>query len=134
MDAKALAKLKRAHSQHHNKKAHPSQKPKPATEGTSNAANVNKVPNKQVSEKTRQAQRIAKLPSNWDRYEVEFNLGSDDVPHVGAIQASDVIVPKSKGADYCHLIAEAQSQFQSYHYSESVPSLDDVLPGMHQSF
>ncbi|GLT36822.1 hypothetical protein SLA2020_111750 [Shorea laevis] len=129
MDAKALAKSKRAHSQHHNKKAHPSQKPKPATEGTSNAANVKKVPNKQVSEKTRQAQRIAKLPSNWDRYEVEFDLGSDDVPYAGATQASDVIVPKSKGADYHQLIADAESQIQSYHYSESVPSLDDVLPG-----
>ncbi|KAK9990127.1 hypothetical protein SO802_025112 [Lithocarpus litseifolius] len=44
-------------------------------------------------------------------------------------QPSDVILPKSKGADYCHLIAEAQSQSQSNLYMDSIPSLADVMPG-----
>lgn len=126
MDAKALAKSKRAHSQHHsNKKPHPSQKLKPANEGASSTANVKKGSNQHVTEKTREARRIAKLPSNRDRYEEEYELYSD----ANTSQPSDDIVPKSKGADYRHLIEEAQSQSQSYHHAESLASLDDVLPG-----
>ncbi|XWS54127.1 hypothetical protein CRYUN_Cryun10bG0061800 [Craigia yunnanensis] len=128
MDAKALAKSKRAHSQHHSRKPHPSQKPKPAAAGANDAANAKKQKGKQSREKTHQAQRVSAIPSNWDRYEEEFESGSEDPSGDSASQAPDIIVPKSKGADFRHLIAEAQSQLQSNPYSDCLPSLDDVLP------
>ena len=129
MDAKALAKSKRAHSQHHNKKPHSIQKPKPPSAGANDAANAKKQTGKQIREKTRQAQPVSALPSNWDRYEEEFDPGSEDPSGDYASQAPDIIVPKSKGADFHHLIAEAQSQLHSIPFSDSLPSLDDVLPG-----
>ncbi|XP_062027630.1 protein ECERIFERUM 16 [Rosa rugosa] len=92
MDSKALAKSKRAHSQHHTKKYHSNQKAKPPAGGA----------------------KGKHIPTNWDRYEEEFDLGSEG-------GASDIVLPKSKGADYSHLIAEAQSQSQS--------QFDDVLSG-----
>ncbi|OMP07437.1 hypothetical protein COLO4_07343 [Corchorus olitorius] len=134
MDAKALAKSKRAHSQHHSKKPHPSQKPKPPLAATGDAANAKTQTGKQIREKTRQAQRVSALPSNWDRYEEEFDSASEDQSGDSAIQVPGAIVPKSKGADYRHLIAEAESQLQSNPYSDSFPSLDDVLPGDFNQF
>ncbi|KAI6704528.1 hypothetical protein NL676_007490 [Syzygium grande] len=53
----------------------------------------------------------SKLRSNWDGYEEE-EIGSGLEENSG-IQVYDVPVPKSKGADYRRLIAEAQSQSQS---------------------
>ncbi|OMO53999.1 hypothetical protein CCACVL1_28149 [Corchorus capsularis] len=135
MDAKALAKSKRAHSQHHSKKPRPSQKPKPPlAAATGDAANAKTQTGKQIREKTRQAQPVSVLPSNWDRYEDEFDSASEDQSGGNASQAPDAIVPKSKGADYRHLIANAESQLQSNPYSDSFPSLDDVLPGDFNQF
>ncbi|XP_050377195.1 protein ECERIFERUM 16 isoform X2 [Argentina anserina] len=85
MDSKALAKSKRAHSQHHSNKKHhhPNQK--------SNSP----APSKQI-------------PSNWDRYDEE-EQEEQQLHEAGAV------MPKSKGADYSHLISEAQSQSQLDH-------------------
>ncbi|KAG8487363.1 hypothetical protein CXB51_020886 [Gossypium anomalum] len=129
MDAKALAKSKRAHSQHHSKKPHSVQKSKPPSPGVNEPSNSKKQTINQIKEKAHQAQRISALPSNWNRYEEEFDSGSED-PN----QTPDVIVPKSKGADFRHLISEAQSQLQSNPYSNNIPSLDDVFPGDFNQF
>ncbi|MBA0764410.1 hypothetical protein Gotri_013766 [Gossypium trilobum] len=129
MDAKALAKSKRAHSQHHSKKPHSVQKSKPPSPGVSEPSNSKKQTIKQIKEKAHQAQRISALPSNWNRYEEEFDSGSED-----PTQTPDVIVLKSKGADFRHLISEAQSQLQSNPYSNNIPSLDDVFPGDFNQF
>ncbi|XVF02065.1 hypothetical protein REPUB_Repub04eG0144100 [Reevesia pubescens] len=134
MDAKALAKSKRAHSQHHSKKPHPSQKPKPPSASANNAANAKKQTGKQIREKTRQAQAVSALPSNSDRYEEEFDSSSEDPSGDSANQASDIVVPKSKGADFRHLMAEARSQLHSNPYSYSLPSLDDVMQGDFNQF
>lgn len=134
MDAKALAKSKRAHSQHHSKKYQSNQKAKaPADGGKANVAgNANKPLGKQIKEKTQPSQGTSGLPSNWDRYEEEFDLGSEDTLVGGLNQATDIALPKSKGADYSHLIAEAQSQSQSQFgiHSDTFPSFNDVLTGM----
>lgn len=130
MDVKALAKSKRAHTQHHSKKPHglhTNQKLKAPSDGSNVAGNAKKPLGKQVTEKTHRSQGASKLPSNWDRYEEEFE---DPSASDGASQPSDVILPKSKGADYRHLIAEAQSQSQSSLYLDGFPSLDDVMPGV----
>ncbi|MBA0555186.1 hypothetical protein Golob_014240, partial [Gossypium lobatum] len=129
MDAKALAKSKRAHSQHHSKKPHSVQKSKPPSPGVNEPSNSKKQTIKQIKEKAHQAQRISALPSNWNRYEEEFDSGSED-----PTQTTDVIVPKSKGADFRHLLSEAQSQLQSNPYSNNIPSLDDVFPGDFNQF
>ncbi|KDP24072.1 hypothetical protein JCGZ_25729 [Jatropha curcas] len=126
MDAKALAKSKRAHSLHHSKKpSHSSLKSKAPSGGANNAGGGNKALGKQTKEKARQSG----LPANWDRYEEEFDSDSE-VPSGDSIsKASDVILPKSKGADFRHLIAEAQSQCQSNVCLDTFPSMDDILPG-----
>ena len=134
MDVKSLAKSKRAHTQSHSKKPHGShanQKSKAPSVGTNDAGRAKKPLGKQVPEKPHRSQGASRLPTNWDRYEEEFDSGSED-PSVSnsTSQPSDVILPKSKGADYCHLIAEAQSQSQSNLYMDSFPSLDDVMPGV----
>ncbi|KAK2665809.1 hypothetical protein Ddye_004383 [Dipteronia dyeriana] len=139
MDAKALAKSKRAHSLHHKNKSHPNQKSKVPSVASDSAGSMTKPLGKQVGEKTRQSQRIAKLPSNLDRYEDEFDLDLEIPSGDSTSQASDVFVPKSKGADYHHLIVEAQSQTQSlpqsqaqsqsYSYSDSLHYMDDILSG-----
>ncbi|WCJ30902.1 Protein ECERIFERUM 16 [Euphorbia peplus] len=126
MDAKSLAKSKRAHSLHHNKKPHAIQKAKASSGGTSgNAGSGNKAVGKQNKEKA----QLAALPSNWDRYEDEFE-GSEGPPGDDINRASaDVGFPKSKGADYSHLIDEAKSQQQSNPCLDSFLSLDDIFPG-----
>lgn len=133
MDVKALAKSKRAHTQHHTKKPHGShqnQKHKaPLSDGAKDAGTTKKSLGKQVKEKTHRPQASPALPSNWDRYDDE-ELGSvsEGVPLDSANKASDVVLPKSKGADYRHLVAEAQSQANTS--LDAFPSLDDVLSGI----
>ncbi|KAM1089432.1 hypothetical protein ACFX19_017407 [Malus domestica] len=134
MDAKALAKSKRAHSEHHSKKYHPNPKAKSAAVGggKGNEAGTAKNPlGKQVQEKTHPTKGASALPSNWDRYEEELDLGSEDpVPAAdGSNRAPDVVIPKSKGADFCHLIDEARSQSQSFAYSDTFPGLENDLLG-----
>lgn len=137
MDAKSLAKSKRAHSQkHQSKKPHPNPKSKsplvvPTTEGNSKKPSL-----KQTKPCSRQVQDSSTgLPSNWDRYEYEFDSGSEDPSHITSSKKTsggggdDVVKPKSKGANFGYLISEAQSQ--------SSPNLDgftsfyDALPGMY---
>lgn len=123
MDAKALAKSKRAHSLHLNKKHNPHHASKASSAGSGASTTGDKKPTvKQVKEKPK-----SKLPSNWDRYEEEYDSDSEIAPQGGASKASDVVVPKSKGADYAYLLSEAQAHFQ--YSSESIPLYDDVLDG-----
>ncbi|KAI3736070.1 hypothetical protein L6452_15602 [Arctium lappa] len=125
MDTKSLAKSKRAHSQHH-KKHHPNQKVKGATSSVG-ATGVDKAPGKVVKEKPRHPQGPAALPSNWDRYEDENDPITEDQKHGQASQPSDIVVPKSKGADYAYLISEAKSQNSTWSSSEIFSSLDDFV-------
>lgn len=115
MDTKALAKSKRAHTQHHSKKSHPLHKPKALEKGQVNQ------PKSPV-----QSRRVSALPSNLDRYDDEPDLG------LSTNQPADVIVPKSKGADYLHLISEAKAESHSKieNDSDCLSSLDDLLHGM----
>ncbi|KAI3440765.1 uncharacterized protein J3R85_003222 [Psidium guajava] len=128
MDTKSLARSKRAHSLHHSKKHHPSPKPKAPSGSSSHSASANGASGKQVPVKAPSRPK-PKLPSNWDRYEEE---GTDSgLAESSEVQVSDVPAPKSKGADYRHLIAEAQSQSQSASDDpclDSFASLGDVLP------
>lgn len=126
MDAKALAKSKRAHSQHHSKKSHPNQKHKPPSIGTNAAGSANKPLGKHAKDGNLLSQAVPKLPSNWDRYGEEISV--EETSGEASAPVSDVILPKSKGADYRHLIAEARSQMQSSTFMDVFPSLDYVLP------
>ncbi|KAK4766497.1 hypothetical protein SAY87_008139 [Trapa incisa] len=124
MDAKALAKSKRAHSLHHSKKSHPNPRPKPAGAGAGGS--------KASSEKPiqpRQPRPAPDLPSNWSRYEEEHDSDAEAPSGEVPSQSPEVPPPKSKGADYKHLIAEAKSQPQSYFdpHLDNFPSMDDVL-------
>ncbi|XP_039018089.1 uncharacterized protein LOC120149347 [Hibiscus syriacus] len=130
MDTKSLAKSKRAHSQHHSKKPHSIKKSNPSSStGANEPANSKKQSFKQIREKTQQAQRISALPSNRNRYEEEFDSGSEDLS-----QDPDTIVPKSKGADFRHLIVEAQSQSHSNPHSDTLSSLDENFLGDFNQF
>ncbi|KAK3043358.1 hypothetical protein RJ639_002660 [Escallonia herrerae] len=125
MDTKALAKSKRAHSQHHSKKHHPNPASKPPPVGSAGATATKKPAGKQIKEKPR-------LPSNWDRYEEEFDSGTE-IPVEGSgtvSRHSDVVVPKSKGADYRFLVSEAKSQMGSS--SDVFPAFDDVFTDFNQ--
>ncbi|KAJ1384454.1 hypothetical protein SESBI_42521 [Sesbania bispinosa] len=123
MDVKALAKSKRSHTQHHSKKSH----------GNHHSHNL-KAPSPSPSEPLGKQQGIEKkthrsrsqgsssLPTNWDRYEEEEELDSPET----ASKTVDVVMPKSKGADFRHLLAEAQSHAEKT--LEAFPSLDELLP------
>ncbi|XP_027346896.1 uncharacterized protein LOC113858433 [Abrus precatorius] len=129
MDIKALAKSKRGHTQHHNKKTHHSHKPKAPSPSSSSLGSNNSAKNPLVNEEKKsrgsRSQRSSALPSNWERYEEdeeEFDSASES-----ARKTLDVVLPKSKGADFRHLVAEAQSHAETS--LEGFPSLDDLLPG-----
>ncbi|OIW08342.1 hypothetical protein TanjilG_03018 [Lupinus angustifolius] len=130
MDVKALAKSKRAHTQHHSKKPHHNQKlkaptPSSSSSGSNDAAVTAKKPleKHQLNDKTTHRSSRG-LPSNWDRYgEGEFDDGSEGV----SPEISGVVLPKSKGADFRYLVAEAQSQAETS--LESLPSFDDLILG-----
>lgn len=133
MDVKSLAKSKRAHSQHHSKRyhgSHQNQKHKaPSSDGANDAGSAKKSLGKQVKEKAPRSRDSPRLPSNWDRYDdEESDSASEGISLDRAIKTSDVVLPKSKGADYGHLIAEAQSQ--AHTSLDGCPSLDDVLAGL----
>ncbi|KAL5730528.1 hypothetical protein ACHQM5_003335 [Ranunculus cassubicifolius] len=126
MDTKSLARSKRAHTQQHNKKYHPNPKSKSLTPTTisSNQNSSTKSP-QVVAEKQH---RKPSLPSNWDRYDDEFdeNVGSN-VMKEG--MSDDVVLPKSKGADFGYLISEAKEKLDSMDCSKRfASSFDDVLP------
>ncbi|KAL0693450.1 hypothetical protein Bca4012_060630 [Brassica carinata] len=99
-------------AQHHTKKSHPLHKPKgPGVVSEKPQANQTKIPV--------QSRRVSALPSNWGRY--------DDEPDLGLLtnQPADVIVPKSKEADYLHLISEANAESRP-NDSDCLSSLDDL--------
>lgn len=111
MDVKSLAKSKRNHTQH-NKKHHANHKPKLQPQSHSpfpSSSNPNQndaVKEQAIEKKTNRSKRDSSaLPGNWDRYEEEE---LDSVPEIGS-KTLDVVVPKSKGADFRFLVAEAQS-------------------------
>ncbi|XP_010494418.1 PREDICTED: uncharacterized protein LOC104771572 [Camelina sativa] len=126
MDSKSLAKSKRAHTQHHNKKSHSVHKPKGPVVSEKN-------PEKLQGNQTKtpvQSRRVSALPSNWDRYDD----GDDDELDAAADSSisqttTDVTLPKSKGADYLHLLSEAQAESPSKIdvSSDCLSSLDDLL-------
>lgn len=128
MDAKSLAKSKRAHTQHHNKKHHSKQKPKASPSvSVGPTTSQNKTGNQQLKVIS---QGSNALPSNWDRYEEEYDTDSENNPSQdSSSRVTDTILPKSKGADYAYLIAEAKSQPQTNYSVKSFPSFDDVLTG-----
>ncbi|XP_010522583.1 PREDICTED: uncharacterized protein LOC104801157 [Tarenaya hassleriana] len=134
MDAKALAKSKRAHSLHHSKKSHSGHKPKVQPESSENVRNLKKQQGNQAAAENAknpvQSRRQPALPSNWDRYDEDLDLDMDSTSgNLSVDQTIDAIIPKSKGADYRHLIAEAEAESQSKIniVSDSLCSLDDVL-------
>ncbi|KAK9131910.1 hypothetical protein Scep_011438 [Stephania cephalantha] len=120
MDTKSLAKSKRAHSQHHH-----SRKPRQQT-SKSKSSHFHGSSFSSSS---------STMPSNWDRYEEETEEpGLGD--RAGRRASEQVVAPKSKGADFRHLISEAQSQLQSRSQSGGASerlscygSFDDDLPG-----
>ncbi|KAL3333020.1 hypothetical protein AABB24_033205 [Solanum stoloniferum] len=124
MDAKALAKSKRAHSLHLNKKHNPHHASKGSSAVSGMSAGDKKATVKQVKEKPK-----PKLPSNWDRYEEE-NSDSETATPAGTSHVSDVVEPKSKGADYAYLLSEAKDQLQ--YSSEDVSFCDDILDDFYQ--
>ncbi|KAJ4981732.1 hypothetical protein NE237_032569 [Protea cynaroides] len=139
MDTKALAKSKRAHSQHHSKSKRPppNQASKvPSVVATASAGNTQKPSGKQTREKSRQSHgSTTALPSNWDRYdEEEFDLGSEDLSLGSTSGASDVVAPHSKGADYGYLISQAQSQLQSQYDPDpdGLALFHDTFPDFNQ--
>ncbi|CAE6221387.1 unnamed protein product [Arabidopsis arenosa] len=121
MDSKSLAKSKRAHTQHHSKKSHSVHKPKGP--GVSEK-NPEKLQGTQTKSPV-QSRRVSALPSNWDRYDDELDAAEDS----SISRPSDVILPKSKGADYVHLISEAQAESHSKieNNLDCLSSLDDLL-------
>ncbi|KAJ8568024.1 hypothetical protein K7X08_020746 [Anisodus acutangulus] len=124
MDAKSLAKSKRAHSLHLNKKHNPHHASKGTSAGSSTSTGDKKgITVKQVKEKPK-----SKLPSNWDRYEEE----NSDSETATQVCASDVVEPKSKGADYAYLLEEAKAKAQFQYSSENVSLYDDVLDDFYQ--
>ncbi|KAL0362408.1 UNVERIFIED_CONTAM: hypothetical protein Scaly_1196000 [Sesamum calycinum] len=130
MDMKALAKSKRAHSLHHSKKHHPN----PVLKAPSSSSGDKKPVGKQAKEKPAQSHGARPLPSNWDRYNEDFNLGSEDTAQTSSSQPTELVMPKSKGADYGHLISEATAQSQANYSSDVLSLFDDVIHDFTQDF
>ncbi|KAL5998831.1 hypothetical protein ACLOJK_009779 [Asimina triloba] len=131
MDAKASAKSKRAHSLHGNLKWSAHANPR-AKNPSQSASTSNKNQSRERNDRSRAAPN---LPSNWDRYhedEVESNPENPSADNDGTGRAPAYLAaPKSKGADFKELIAQAQTDWRAYSKSSSdvFASLDDVLPG-----
>ncbi|PIN03782.1 hypothetical protein CDL12_23689 [Handroanthus impetiginosus] len=130
MDMKALAKSKRAHSLHHSKKHQPHQASKSPTINPGDK----KPTAKQAKEKAPHSHGSRPLPSNWDRYDADLDLSSEDTALASSSQPTEVVAPKSKGADYAYLISEAKAQSQSKYSSDMLPSFNDAIPDFTQDF
>lgn len=124
MDAKSLARSKRAHSLHHSKKPHSNPKSRPSSDRSTDAGK--KAAEKPVGDNPKNS-----LLSNWDRYEEEFDPDASDLPGNNNRQLSEVPLPKSKGGDYRQLIDEAKSQpfSPSDPFLDPFPTVDDLFPG-----
>ncbi|WOL14525.1 hypothetical protein Cni_G23305 [Canna indica] len=109
MDPKALAKSKRAHTQHgranhpspsaiaQRKKESKDKKPMQATAGRGRGGGGEEAPKRPSGHS---------LLSNWDRYEEEDEVGGPDN------LAATEVAPKSKGADFRYLLEQAREQEQ----------------------
>ncbi|XP_051121897.1 protein ECERIFERUM 16 [Andrographis paniculata] len=130
MDMKALAKSKRAHTLHHSKKHNPHQ----ASKAPSSISGDEKPTGQQPKQKPQSSNNARSLPSNWDRYNDDFDLGSEDTPNASPSQPADAVAPKSKGADYAHLISEAKGQAQANYPSDYSLYSDDNIYNFTQDF
>ncbi|KAG6404899.1 hypothetical protein SASPL_132476 [Salvia splendens] len=128
MDAKALAKSKRAHSLHHKKKHHSQQglkasSPSAGSDFKQASERPAKSEGQQAKERTSQFQSSREIPSNWNRYgDADFGLASENAREISS-QLTEFVMPKSKGADYAHMISEAQLDYSS----DLVPLFDDFI-------
>lgn len=130
MDAKALAKSKRAHSLHHKKKHQPHQASKAPSVGSDDKKPSGKQAkenplqphSQQANERPQKSHGRKSLPSNWERYDED--LESEEA------QPNEFVVPKSKGADYAYLISEAKAQSQVQYTPDAVSLFDDFINGM----
>lgn len=127
MDAKASAKSKRAHSLQ-AKRAHSHPNPK----------NPNK-PQKQKNPDKTLIHQSRLLPSNRDRYDEDEealpNEGFDkSVADSGPAQG--IVAPKSKGADFSELIAQAreEARVRTNPDPDCFGSFDDVFSGNSTDF
>lgn len=115
-----MAKSKRAHSRHQANKSYP----KPAAAILNTPGNLKHHSRKNVVDKP--SQSCSELPLNSDPYlDEDDDLGTMDVASLHL--ATDVVKPKSKGADYRYLISEARSQIHSTNCMDVYSSLDDIL-------
>ncbi|CAH1428913.1 unnamed protein product [Lactuca virosa] len=82
-----------------------------------------------VKEQPHKSHGSSSLPSNWDRYkdEDEDDIITESQIHGQSSKQSNVVLSKSKGADYAYLISEAKSQNSTRFSSEIFPSLDDFV-------
>lgn len=141
MDTKALAKSKRAHSLHHKKKHHAHQALKAPSIGSDDKKPTGKQAKErppqshgqQAKERPPQSHGRRPLPSNWGRYDEDFDVGSEEA-QASSSQPTEFVVPKSKGADYAHLISEAKAQSQAHYSSDVLPLFDDFINGMFFAF
>ncbi|KAL8138179.1 hypothetical protein V2J09_004180 [Rumex salicifolius] len=132
MDVKAMARSKRSHTIHHQ----PRKPHRPATQSTASSSSSSKDPKVLNKEGEKKRSNLGNsLPSNLDRYydsdEEEGLFGSDSESAGGPISdaaKTDVVKPKSKGADFGFLISEALSQSPA-NFTES---FDSVLPDFSQ--
>ncbi|KAH6778943.1 hypothetical protein C2S52_010180 [Perilla frutescens var. hirtella] len=141
MDAKALAKSKRAHSLHHKKKNQTHQGLKAPSGGSDDKKPAGKQAKErsqqsdgqQTKERAPQYQGSRGLPSNWDRYEEDLDSASEGA-QASSSQLTESVVPRSKGSDYAHLISEAKAQSQSHYSSDVSPLFDDFISDFTQDF
>ncbi|KAL3830077.1 hypothetical protein ACJIZ3_018879 [Penstemon smallii] len=134
MDTKALAKSKRAHSLNNSKKHNHHQASKVPSISSGTVSGSKKPAGNQIKEKPQQSRGARTLPSNWDRYDEEFDLGSENTAQESTSQPSEFVVPKSKGSDYAHLIMEAKVQSQTNYPSDTSVSFSDVFDDFTQDF
>lgn len=144
MDIKAMAKSKRSHTRHHQprKHPHPSKTPAPSSSTSASADSVDPKLAKKEGRERKRAVQPPSLPSNWDRYEDEgsddgqqvaelsIDSGSGELSRLTDSKAKAVpgeVKPKSKGANFSELIAQAKESRSSY-----PPSFHDTLPDFYQ--
>ncbi|CAA0816203.1 Unknown protein [Striga hermonthica] len=129
MDVKSLAKSKRAHSQNHSKRHQPQQSSKTPSVGSDSK----KQTGRQAKGKTPQPHVPKPLPSNWDRYGENLGLDSEEAL-TSSSQPTEFVLPKSKGADYAHLISEAKDQSRSSRSTDVSHLFGDVISDFTRDF
>ncbi|GER50379.1 2-oxoglutarate (2OG) and Fe(II)-dependent oxygenase superfamily protein [Striga asiatica] len=118
-----------AHSQNHNKKHQPQHSSKTPSVGSDNK----KQTGRQAKGKTPHPHVSKPLPSNWDRYGENLGLDSEEAL-TSSSQPTEFVLPKSKGADYAHLISEAKDQSSSSRFMDVSHLFGDVITDFTQDF